>query len=357
MRAPAIKYLMMASEKAAAGYQFANAAALCRRAALLAVDQEDLRHDRCLALARQGDLLGLLGEWKRANELYDQAKALAVDGTLVRDIALRRHNYQTVEHDGARLGYLRHGTGDEVLLFVVPGAYNHALFQPLIPVFCQDYRVVMVQLLGQGASDPPRPGQSLKDNARDIAAVARTLEGRITGIGISRASNMLAHAATENPGLFERLVFVAAPADDGVEGSRFPRPTQFMSNFRAAVAAEDWHQVATLHAVNLVPEPEAHDLRGLILTTMLKEPRNVVRHFLDSNPEMDLTGLAGELPMPVLVMHGTADTQAPFSGSEFLAKHIPKGQHYIFDGKGHLPMQTATKEFCAALSNFLASTN
>ena len=113
----------------------------------------------------------------------------------------------------------------------------------LIPEYCGSYRVVLVQLLGQGEADPPRQDQSLLDNARDVAAVARTLGGRVTGIGLSRASNMLVNAALEKPGLFDRLVLVSVPADDGVEGSRFPRPTGFIADYRAAVAVEDWHEI------------------------------------------------------------------------------------------------------------------
>ncbi len=212
------------------------------------------------------------------------------------------------------------------------------------------------QLLGQGESDPPRTGQTLRDSARDIAAIARGLAGRITGIGLSRASNMLTHAALVNPDLFDRLVLVSTPADDGVEGARFPRPKRFIEECRAAVAAEDWALVAKLRAGNVVPEPEALDLRNMIEASSLNANREHLRRFYDPDPEMDITDLVAKLPMPVLVMHGTADLQASFAGSEYLAEQIPNGQFYAFEGKGHIPMQTANKEFCAALSNFLIST-
>ncbi|MFP6709291.1 MAG: alpha/beta hydrolase [Alphaproteobacteria bacterium] len=167
---------------------------------------------------------------------------------------------------------------------------------------------------------------------------------------------MLVNAALENPGLFDRLVLVSAPADDGVEGSRFPRPTGFIAKYRAAVAVEDWHEIARIHASNLVPEPEAVDLRKMVEMSMRNINHDIASRFFDSNPTMDITDLVNGLPMPVLVMHGTADTQAPFSGSEYLAQQIPNSQHYAFEGKGHIPMQTATKEFISALSKFLAST-
>ncbi len=352
----AIKYLLVASEKAEANFQYATGVAFCHRADLLSADKDNLLAERCRALARQGDLLSLLGDWEGANKFYDQVKGLAHDDELTQEVLLRRHNFQMVERDGLRLGYLSHGSGDEILLFVVPGSYNHALFQPLIPLLSQDYRIVSVQLLGQGASDPPRSGQTLKDSSGDIAEIARTIGGRVTGIGISRASNMLTHAALANPDLFDRLVFVSAPADDGVGNSRFPRLREVVEEFNAAVEAEDWPQVAHLMASNVVPEPDAQDLRKLIEGTMMNADREFLRHFFNPNPEMDISDVVADLEIPVLVMHGTADVQAPFNGSEHLARQIGNSQHYAFEGKGHLPMQTATKEFCAALRNFLVST-
>ena len=82
-----------------------------------------------------------------------------------------------------------------------------------------------------------------------------------------------------------------------------------------------------------------------------------VRRFFDPDPAMDITGLVADLPMPVLVMHGTADRQVPFAGSEYLAQQIANSQHYAFEGKGHVAVQTATKEFIAALGKFLSATD
>ncbi len=356
VRDAAIKYLLLASEKAEASFQYSAGATFCDRAALLAADHEELQSDRCLALRRQGDLLSQLGDWKRGNELYDQARDLAGDDEFVEDIALRYHNLELVEHEGLKLSYLSHGAGDEVLLFVSPGAYNQSLFQPLIPAFCRDYHIVTVRLLGQEDTDPPRPGQSIKDNARDIAAVAASLGRRVSAIGISRASNMLAHAATENPDLFKRLILVGPMADDGMDGSRFPRSPQYIANYQSAVAKEDWPQAAKVHATNIVPKPEALDIRNMVEAGFQNANRDFIRRFLDPDPMMDITGLVAGLQMPVLLMHGTADTQTPFAASEYLAERIPNCQLYAFEDKGHLPMQTATKEFCGALRNFLIAT-
>ena len=95
-----------------------------------------------------------------------------------------------------------------------------------------------------------------------------------------------------------------------------------VEEFNAAVEAEDWPLVAHLMASNVVPEPDAQDLRKLIEGSMLNANREFLQHFFDPNPEMDISDLVTDLRIPVLVMHGTADVQAPFNGSEHLARQI-----------------------------------
>src|ERR1700680_904266 len=41
------------------------------------------------------------------------------------------------------------------------------------------------------------------------------------------------------------------------------------------------------------------------------------------------------------------------AASEFIASRIPGAQLYLFDGKGHNPMFSATDEFCDVLRNFI----
>jgi hypothetical protein len=78
--------------------------------------------------------------------------------------------------------------------------------------------------------------------------------------------------------------------------------------------------VGKIHAANLVPEPEAIDLRRLIEMRTRNADRGILRRFLNPDPSMDITNLTAKLDMPVLVMRGTADTQLPFEGSEYLAR-------------------------------------
>jgi len=57
--------------------------------------------------------------------------------------------------------------------------------------------------------------------------------------------------------------------------------------------------------------------------------------------------------VPTLIAHGTEDRQVPFAAAEYLAAHIPGAQLYPFTGYGHVPLFTATQEFCEVLRRFV----
>jgi pimeloyl-ACP methyl ester carboxylesterase len=63
--------------------------------------------------------------------------------------------------------------------------------------------------------------------------------------------------------------------------------------------------------------------------------------------------LLAAIPMPVLVMHGREDRLLAFAAAEQIAAGLPDARLYAFEGKGHLPIFTATDEFCEALRRFV----
>ena len=64
---------------------------------------------------------------------------------------------------------------------------------------------------------------------------------------------------------------------------------------------------------------------------------------------MDIRPLLAAIRVPTLIAHGTEDRQVPFAAAEYLAAHIAGAQLYPFVGYGHVPLFTATQEFCDVL--------
>jgi pimeloyl-ACP methyl ester carboxylesterase len=68
---------------------------------------------------------------------------------------------------------------------------------------------------------------------------------------------------------------------------------------------------------------------------------------------MDITAILEQVTVPTLVLHGTDDALVPFAAAEYLAGKLPNAQLHGFKDKGHLPMFTATDEFCDVLRGFI----
>ena len=84
-------------------------------------------------------------------------------------------------------------------------------------------------------------------------------------------------------------------------------------------------------------------------------PRQTILSFYDRDPDLDIRSLLAGVRVPTLVIHGTEDRQVPFTAAEYLAAHIPDAQLYPFKGYGHVPLFTATQEFCDVLRRFVRS--
>lgn len=108
-----------------------------------------------------------------------------------------------------------------------------------------------------------------------------------------------------------------------------------------------------LHTSLVFSEPETRELRDLFIQTRLKLPHETILSFFDPNPTVDVTSILSVIAVPTLVMHGREDRLVLFAAAEFLAARLPNARLHAFQGKGHLPLFTATDEFCNVLRNFV----
>ena len=165
-----------------------------------------------------------MGELEAANQSYDAAIALATDTEERHRIERKRHRAGFALRDGARIAYYLHGAGEETLLFVNPVVYGLEVFQPIVERLCQEFRIVTIDPRGTGASDPLQRPYGLSQHAEDVRAVIEQAGiGAVTGVGISRGSNLLVRLAHTHPELVRRLVLIGAPTDIGASDSPVQR--------------------------------------------------------------------------------------------------------------------------------------
>jgi class 3 adenylate cyclase/pimeloyl-ACP methyl ester carboxylesterase len=349
----AAAYFLRAADKAQQRYTYPTALGFAQKARGIAKRAPGLESACLQALELEGDLHSLIGELEAANKSYDAAGALATDTAERQRIERKRHRPGFALRDRARIAYYLHGAGEETLLFVNPVVYGLEVFQPILERLCQEFRIVTIDPRGTGASDPLQRPYGLAQHALDVRAVIEQAGiGAITGVGISRGSNLLVRLADAHPDLVRRLILVGAPTDVGAKDSPAKRP-DYLDATGAFLATEDFEGLMRYHIGRVFSEPDVADLAASRGKRWLSMPRETMLSFYDRDPDMDIRPLLPSIRVPTLIVHGTEDRQVPFAAAEYLAAHIPGAQLYPFKGYGHVPLFTATQEFCDVLRRFV----
>jgi pimeloyl-ACP methyl ester carboxylesterase len=100
-------------------------------------------------------------------------------------------------------------------------------------------------------------------------------------------------------------------------------------------------------------EANTGELAEQFTRNVLRLPRESILSNWAPDPHVDIAPVLGEVKVPTLVLHGTEDRRVSPAAARHLARHIPDAQLYLFEGRGHLPIFTATAEFCEVLRRFV----
>ena len=305
-----------------------------------------------------GDLAGVEDDIDRANDYYERAMALG-ESDADRDRARNcLHRARYAERNGARLVFYEHGSGEPAIVFINPIVYGLSTFEPILEQLRQEFRVITVDCRGAGRSAPLARPYGILQHMEDLRVIIQAADAApIVGVGISRGSNLLIQLAHKHPELVGRIMTVGTPLI-GADGRPVLNP-DYMAFCRAMALREDAssrgaiEELIRVHNRYVYSEPDTDELRRMAAERVCRLPIETILSFYDPDPNMDIAPLLESIAVPTLVAHGREDRLVPCATSEFIASRIPGAQLYLFDGKGHNPMFSATDEFCDVLRNFI----
>ena len=300
-----------------------------------------------------GDLYSLQGQLDEANIAYDSALLLAEDDEQRDNISCRFHRRSFVTRAGHKIAYYEHGTKGELLVIFNPTGYYPAVAQPSIERLAQEFRVVTISPLGEGASDPLTADYPFREKIKDMQSIVEALgDEEIVGIGISLGCTIAATLYQRFPTRFQKLIFVgAAPGDP---------QSPYNGNIGKISMAEllsykddGYREIVTTFVANLITEPEAQGVAQTFREAALAMPREAFANLWRPDPEKKLLPQIGNIKVPLLITHGTEDGVIPFAFSEYLKSIMPDASFYAFDAIGHQPMFTAADRFSEVVKQFV----
>ena len=157
---------------------------------------------------------------------------------------------------GKQIFYQEAGQG-EVCVFLHGNTASSQMFTPLLPLYTQRFRVILLDFLGNGRSQRVSrfPDELWIDQGHQVAALCEQLEcGKVNLVGTSGGAYAAINAALERPELFHKVVA------DSFDGSTLPngfadsilqerlaaKQDEQARGFYAWCQGEDWETVVDL---------------------------------------------------------------------------------------------------------------
>ena len=249
---------------------------------------------------------------------------------------------ETINVNGIRLAYERRGTGSPlVLLHGYP--LDHHLWDEVVPLLQDTFDLIVPDLRGFGESSTVDSFYAMEDIASDIAALldhleiektaivghsmggyvalafARLYPERITGLGLV-STQVLADAPDRRDGRYKSAAEVA---DKGIASVVAAMTPKFTSDARlqefARESMERQQPAAYIGALKAMAE------------------------------RVDSTPLLSSLTVPVVIVHGDADSLIPIDRAREVKAALPNAHLVDIGGAGHMPMMEAKEKSAEAL--------
>ncbi len=306
--------------------------------------------------------------------LLGSAVVSAVDAQHRSPVArVRREGFITAE-DGARLYYHIVGSGQPVV--IVPAAI---FLERDLARLAHGRTLVLYDMRGRGRSE------SITDSARvsighdvaDLEAVRKHVRSdRFVLLGWSYLGMIAMRYAVDHPEHVERIILIgpvgrafgtrypdSLVAHDPIpvtDSSAYVELLQLRSRGEAARDAKaDWEREYRVLRGRLVGDQRLARRVPNLCASPNEWPLHLGQHqrwiftsFARSEgPSWDVFAA---LSMPVLIIHGTQDRNAPYGGGREWAAHLSNGRLLSVHGAAHMPWLDAPKIVYPALEQFLS---
>lgn len=195
------------------------------------------------------------------------------------------------------------GSGGPPLLLVHGGYGMTSEFSDLADQWSRDRRVIAIELDGHGHTARSSRPFRIETFGDDIAAVIRGLGlEAVDLLGYSLGGAAALRCAIQHPSLVRRLILVSAPHR---HDAWYPEVRAAFDGMSAAALFEQFKQSPMYAAwAKIAPDPTA-------FPALMDSTGDLVRQPYDWSAEV------AELPMPVLLVFGDADSIPPSAAADF----------------------------------------
>jgi pimeloyl-ACP methyl ester carboxylesterase len=210
--------------------------------------------------------------------------------------------------------------------------------EPFLQALRRDHEVIAYDHRGVGASTPLAGEVTIAQMAEDAAGLLAALEIDSADIlGISMGGMIAQELALGHPERVRTLTLGCTYC--GGEGSSLAGPDVAQRLTEAMLSGDRERALRVGWEVNVSPQYAADDeayaafvalamRRAVAVPVIMAQMQACIAH--------DTQARLGEIELPTLVIHGTADQMLPVANGEMIAGLIPGAELEILDGIGHM---------------------
>jgi pimeloyl-ACP methyl ester carboxylesterase len=254
--------------------------------------------------------------------------------------------------EGVSLAYDVEGSGEPLLMIQGLG-YGRSGWGPALKLLAQRFRVVTFDNRGFGGSEITPGPYTTAQLARDAFAVldAAAVE-RTHVIGISLGGMIAQEFALAAPQRVQKLV-LCSTTPGGPKSVPMPEKTVALMGRQAQLDPQEAMRLFVENALS--PEPPQGLVDEIVAYRTANPPDGAGWYAqAGAGAAHDALTRLGEIRVPTLVVHGTADNVVDARNAPLIADAIPGARLELFEGVGHLLPWERPKQFVSLVEEFLA---
>lgn len=252
------------------------------------------------------------------------------------------------------------GHGDKTMVLAHGFGCDQNMWRFLIPIFSDQYRIVLFDLVGSGLSEiaayDPDKYQALDGYADDLIEVIKEFsEGPVIFVGHSVSAVIGLLATIKAPEYFSANIMVApSPSyiNDGEYIGGFDK--EDIDELISAVEENylGWSSAMAPAIMGTSARPElAEDLTN----SFCRADPVIAKHFAKVTFLSDHRADLARSLVPALIIQCSDDFIAPVQVGEYMQKTMPEATLAVIENIGHCPHMTCPDKTAAAIQSFLVA--
>lgn len=250
------------------------------------------------------------------------------------------------------------GTGERAMVFAHGFGCDQNMWRMVAPAFEADFRTVLFDQVGSGASDlsaySPQKYGSLRGYSDDLLEIGLELGLRdavFVGHSVSAMIGVLASLA--DPLLFFDLVLVGPSPryiDDGAYHGGFAASDIDELLESLADNHPGW---STMMAPIIMGNPDRPELGEELTNSFCRTDPAIAKEFARVTFTSDNRADLASVTARTLILQCRDDVIAPREVGEYVRDQIPGSQMVLLDATGHCPNLSAPRDVIAAIRAFV----